>query len=271
MPAAFSFTITAPFWRMWWFRGLSMIILAGIIWSVFYVRIRGLKRKNELARKIDQMRLEALRLQMNPHFIFNSMNSIQHYINSNEKKLANIYLSKFADVMRMIIDYLQKAFIPVIIDINALELYIQLEQLRFENKFDYKIEIDPIIDVENSSIPPMIIQPYVENAIIHGLLNLPEQQGGKIKKGEVNIILRLENNVINCVVEDNGIGRKRAGELKKRQKSHKPVGMENTEARLRALNMLEKNKLDVNIVDLADKSGKALGTRVEIKIPLRND
>ena len=140
IPASFSFTIDAPYWQTWWFRFFLVLITGLLIWLSFYLRINNIKKKNTLLRKMDMLKLEALRSQMNPHFLFNSMNAIQHYINSNEKKQANDYLTKFAKLMRTILDNSQKTSITISEDIEALELYLSLEHLRFEDQFSYEIE-----------------------------------------------------------------------------------------------------------------------------------
>ncbi|MFH1320671.1 MAG: two-component regulator propeller domain-containing protein [Bacteroidota bacterium] len=261
--ATFSFIIATPFWKTGWFRVLALVIIAGIIWLGLFLRIQNIKRKIELDRKIDNLKLQALRSQMNPHFIFNSLNSIQHYINNNEKKPANIYLSKFADLIRLILENSQKSLVLISDNLKALKLYIELEQLRFENRFDYTIAVDPAIDIDYVKIPPMLIQPYVENALIHGLLPKPG-------KGEIHISLKRENIFVTCTVEDNGIGRKRSEELKKQNynKLYKPAGMKLTKERIETLNILKKSNLSVEVTDLANTKGEPSGTRVKIYIPL---
>ena len=265
-PATYSFHITAPYWDTWWFKTLAVFAFAGIISLIFYARIRNIKKANKLQRRMDNLKLEALRSQMNPHFIFNSMNAIQHYINGNDKKLANHYLTKFAALMRKILDNSQRETIPIEDDIKALELYIALEQMRFEDKFTYHLEIEDKIDSGYLEIPPNLIQPFVENAINHGLLN-------KKTPGKVSIALRMNKNYIHCIVEDDGVGREAASKMEAspHKLNHKPLGMQITRDRIQILNELEKSNLNVHIDDLHDEQGNAIGTRVNMKIPIETD
>ncbi len=261
-PASFSFTIDTPFWKTWWFRTGSLLLIASLTWFLIYVRMSNLKRKSDLNRRMDQIKLQALRSQMNPHFLFNSLNAVQHYINDNEKKLANIYLAKFAELIRLVLNNSQESKVSINEDLQALELYIQLQQLRFENRFEYTIEVGSSLDRDNVSIPPLLIQPYVENAITHGLLN-------KKGDGKVRIAMKLENNFIICTVEDDGIGRLQANEIRIYHKDlhHKPVGMKLTKERLETLNIIENSSLSVDIDDLTDEDGNPCGTKVTIYIP----
>ncbi|MCH8904659.1 MAG: histidine kinase [Bacteroidetes bacterium] len=263
-PVEFSFVIASPFWQKWWFRTTVIGLFAFIIWYFIYFRIRSIKKKNSLNSKMEQLKLEALRSQMNPHFIFNCMNTIQHYINSNEKKEANMFLSKFAELMRMILDNSQKSLVRLSDDLKALRLYLDLERLRFDNRFKYEINIGDGIDADSQLIPPMIIHPYVENAIIHGLLN-------KEAEGKVTVNLGLRDNFLICEVEDDGVGRARAEELKKDKHGHKPAGIKLTNERIETLNLLNQSQMHININDLYDENGKGNGTRVEIAIEANLD
>jgi len=265
-PTSFSFIIDTPYWETWWFRTFGVLSFAGAISLIFYIRIRNIRKSNALRLRMDRVKLEALRSQMNPHFIFNSMNAIQHYINGNDKKLANDYLTKFATLMRLILDNAQKESIPIEDDLKALELYITLEQLRFEDKFSYTINMDKNIDPGYLEIPPNLIQPFVENAINHGLLN-------KESPGSVTISMKMDKNYIHCIIEDDGIGREAAGQLKPSEfkTEHKPLGMQITKDRIQILNELEKSELNVAIEDLIGEDGNATGTRVIMKIPVGTD
>ena len=261
-PVTFSFKITAPFWKTWWFWALIALITGGLIWLTVHLRIQNIKWKAELNQKMEALKSQALRAQMNPHFLFNAMNSIQHYINNNEKEQANLYLSKFAQMMRAILDNSQKSTVSIADDLKALELFIEMEQLRFEGKFDYEITISKEIDSEYDQLPPMLIQPYVENAIMHGLRN-------KTEKGKLSISLVVEDNFLTCTIEDDGIGRKKADEIRKKEgeKTHEPAGMMITESRIQILNQLEGSKMNVKITDMKEEKGDEKGTRVKIYIP----
>ena len=264
-PATFTFTIDRPFWKTWWFILTSVcIILLALVLSIRY-RIRQIKhrekRKTELNKKIANIESQALRAQMNPHFIFNTLSSIQHYISNNDTDAALKYLSKFAKLMRRIMDNSKQQMIPVAEEIKALDLYLELEVMRFDKKFEYKISVDKSIDQNYDRIPSMIIQPYVENAIIHGLL--PKEGAGKIF-----INLQRQDETIMCTIEDNGIGREKSKEFKKnRVQQHKSMGMSITQERLDILNSSLNSRLNAEIIDLYE-DGQSSGTRVRLIIPL---
>ncbi|HEX8516418.1 MAG TPA: two-component regulator propeller domain-containing protein [Bacteroidia bacterium] len=267
-PAEFNFTIKAPFWKTAWFYvTLAILIVSALIISI-RLRIRGIKkkekRKTELNKKIANIELQALRAQMNPHFIFNTMASIQHYISNNDTDAALKYLSKFAKLMRSIIGNSKQQMIPIAEELHALNLYLELEIMRFTDKFEYSIIVDENIDSNYDRIPSMLIQPYVENAIIHGLL--PKEGHGKI-----SIHLQKQTESILCTIEDNGIGRERSNEFKKnRVQQHKSMGMSITQERLDILNSSLNQNLNAQIIDLFE-NGRPAGTRVQIMIPLETD
>lgn len=258
--------IKAPFWKEWWFVSGVILALFAIGLLAYYLRLKNIQQKKaEAESRALQSELQALRLQMNPHFIFNSLNSIQSFITENRQELASEYLALFARLMRMILDNSSKVTIPIAKELETLEIYLTLERVRFDNSFDYKFVIDPSVDIHWHTIPPMLIQPYIENSIKHGLR--PKTSGGIIK---IIMNMKDENNLL-CSIEDNGIGREKALELKsKRLTSHKSVAMEATKDRLDILNSLRKQKVSVKIIDLYQKE-IATGTRVELVIPLEDD
>jgi LytS/YehU family sensor histidine kinase len=230
-------------------------------------RIFNIKRqqKAELDRKVEMSKVElkALRSQMNPHFIFNSLNSIQHYIFNSKSDEAIKYLSKFARLVRIILNNSEKPTVTVGEDLEALKLYLELEQMRFEDKFDYEITVDPSVDIDYDIMPPLLMQPYVENAILHGLNPMSE-------KGKLMIRLDSKNNFLICTIIDNGIGREKAAEIKRTMpfSKHRSLGMKITEERLKILNEINSSRLSVNICDLKDKNGLPAGTKVELFVPL---
>jgi ligand-binding sensor domain-containing protein len=264
---AFTFTIKSPFYTTWWFILIIVLGFSTIIYFIVTIRIRNIKKQQRLdfERKVEvsKIELKALRSQMNPHFIFNSLNSIQHYIFNSKTDEAIKYLSKFARLVRIILNNSNKPTVTVGEDLEALKLYLELEQMRFEEKFDYEIFIDPSVDVDYDIMPPLLTQPYVENAILHGLN--PKQE-----KGKLTISLTSKDNFIICTIVDNGIGREKAAEIKRTMPGtkHKSLGMKITEDRLRILNEVNNSKLSVTISDLKDNAGKALGTKVELYIPI---
>ncbi len=260
--------IIKPLWfQSWFFRiPFTLLIIAGI-WFFVTRRIKMMHRKHEVEKRMLDIEkqlydteLQALRLQMNPHFIFNTLNSIQSYILENETDRAVDYLGKFSQLMRSILINSRESSIPVQDELKALRYYMDLEKLRFNDKFDYTIEIDPEVDEEFMEIPTMIIQPYIENAIIHGLVH-------KTGKGFIRVKVCLEGDHILWIIEDNGIGRRRAMEIQKESGlHHESRGMLITRERLDVLNKMNQENFSVRVIDLTDNEGKASGTRVEVRI-----
>lgn len=246
-------------------RNLALAIaLAGflfmlIVGGFFYIRHRNLQAN----RQTLQLELRSLRSQMNPHFIFNSLSSIHRYIWSNNQEEASDYLTKFSKLMRMILDNSQHTFIPLNKELESLRLYLDLEVLRCNNIFDYQIQVAENINDEEVLIPPMIIQPYVENAIWHGLVHRKE------KKGRLEIAVSLKGKVLEVMVTDNGIGRKMAMEIKeKKDRTHHSMGMKVTEGRIALIRKINNTKdANVEVRDLEDQGGLASGTQVRIILP----
>ena len=240
--------------------GAGILVAGGIISFLFYKRKRDAVQKQkeaEFKTEVSETEMKALRSQMNPHFIFNSLNSIGDYIAKNNTKLADEYLAKFAKLMRLILENSEKKEVPLSEDLKALELYMQLEALRLNQKFTYQIKVDEAIDAENTLIPPLILQPFVENSIWHGI---SKKEG----TGKILVHIKKEGEMINCIVEDDGIGRKLAaiqtGESKPAEKQS--LGMKITRARINILNKMKNSTADVQLFDLSQ------GTRVEVKLPL---
>jgi ligand-binding sensor domain-containing protein len=267
IPATATFTILPAWWQTTLFT-ISVILLSIVtVIALFIYQIKRIQKrqteKSELKNKIAETELKALRAQMNPHFVYNAINSVQYFITDNDPKSSQKYLAKFAKLIRYVVDNSKPAAIPLQTEIDALNLYLELESLRFETRFDYKIDIDKTIDITCTQIPSMLIQPYVENAIWHGLMH-------KGEKGRIDISMKMKGDVLMCLIEDNGIGRKRSEELKKLKgrKEYKSYGMTITKERLEIINQLNNLALTVNIVDLENENGSGTGTRVELNIPL---
>jgi len=262
--------ITPPWWATWTFRISFILFLIFIGWFIITRRFKQIRKKHEIEKKVLEIEKQvfdleqkALRLQMNPHFIFNSLNSIQCFIINNDSDKATLYLAKFAQLMRLILSNSRESFVPVKDEMKALVYYMDIEKLRFDNKFDYKIIIDPEIDEDFIGIPPMIIQPYVENAILHGIIH-------KHDRGNIFISLTLQLETILCIVEDNGVGREKAMEIKNQSGlEHKSRGMIITKDRLEILNKQLKGHISVNVIDLVDNNENPKGTKVEIIIPFK--
>ena len=264
---AFPFEINRPFYSSWWFISILLLLVSTIVYGIFLFRIYNIKKIQRLdfERKVEMSKIElkAMRSQMNPHFIFNSLNSIQHYIIHNKSDEATKYLSKFARLIRMILNNSDKPTVTVGEDIDTLRLYMELEQMRFEDKFEYDIVVDKSVDPDYDIMPPLLMQPYVENAILHGLNPKPE-------KGKLIIHIYSENNFLICTITDNGIGREKSSEIKRTMptKNHKSIGMKITEERLKILNEINASKLSVTITDLKNEQQVSEGTKVELFIPL---
>lgn len=260
--------IRPPFYKTWWFITLCIIFFAGAIYIWNKTRINQARKEEKLKAKFQQQiaetEMKALRAQMNPHFIFNSLNSIQKYILKNEHYEASQYLTKFSRLIRLILDHSNQNAISIGSELDLLKLYVEMESLRFDNKFDYQIETDSDISTETSEIPSMLIQPYVENAIWHGLLH-------KEDRGTLSIrFLKKDDHNIIVTIEDNGVGRERSAELKSKQVlKKKSYGIQITENRISIINRVQNINASAKITDLKNTDGKACGTRVELYIPVK--
>jgi len=214
-------------------------------------------------KKMAEVEMQALRAQMNPHFIFNSLNSINRYIVKSDSATASLYLTRFAKLIRLILDNSNSKSITLANEIQALSLYIEMESIRFDKKFTYDINVDSEIDIENTYVPPLIIQPYAENAIWHGLLH--KEDAGHLR---IDIVLKNEQ-MLQCIIEDDGVGREKARELKSKSvSSKKSLGMKLTESRLGLLSKQEVTERLITIKDLKDNEGNASGTKVILNIPV---
>jgi len=216
------------------------------------------RRKSRFMHQVSEVEMKALRAQMNPHFIFNSLNSINRYMQAKDTGTASDYLTRFAKVMRMILENSQYPEVPLQDDLKALELYMQLEALRMDNRFSYEVKVDDNIDPEITLVPPLILQPFVENAIWHGF-------SGKTDPGKIVIRVYKENNMLKCVVEDNGIGREKSAASKQPEKNKKSLGMKITRARIDIINQIKKSNAAVDLIDLAQ------GMRVVVTLPFEQE
>lgn len=238
--------------------GAGIFFLVAIFGFVLYSRKKDAiekKKEAEFNSQVANTELKALRAQMNPHFIYNSLNSINDYIDKHEMGIATTYTTKFSRLMRMILENSEHKEIPLADDLKALELYIQLENMRMQHKFTYEIIVDKNIDQENTLVPPLILQPFVENSIWHGI---SKKQG----EGKIRIHISKEGSMINCVVEDNGIGMRESSINKLNNKTDKKsLGMKITKARIDIINRLKKSNATVTLSDLQE------GTKIEVKLP----
>ena len=262
-PAEIKFRIYPPWWETTWFIIACILSGLGLTVLITYIIIRNKEEKNSLRRQISESERMALRSQMNPHFVFNALNSIQHFITMEDEMSANYYLSQFSKLIRRVFENSKETFISLENEITTLKLYLELEALRFEGKFEYELIVGEEIDTYDTELPSMIIQPFVENAIWHGLMP---------KRGEppkLTVAFEQAPQHLVCIVKDNGIGRKAAGAVSKKNLSeHKSSGISNTVRRLNLLSKMEGKHANVEITDLVDEQDKALGTLVTIKIPI---
>ena len=214
-------------------------------------------------QKMAEVEMQALRAQMNPHFIFNCLNSINRYIVKSDQATASLYLTRFAKLIRLILDNSNNKTVSLSNEIEALRLYIEMEMIRFEKQFTYSIEVDADVQPDHISVPPLIIQPFVENAIWHGLLH-------KETAGHLYISFsRKIPGILECTIEDDGVGREKAKALRSRSTSTKrSLGMKLTEDRLSLLNRQTLIDATVEILDLKDRTGESAGTKVILKIPV---
>ncbi len=262
-----SMYIIPPFWQRWWFIAAMAVVLAIIIHALYWLRLKQVREKekikSEYNQKIAEIEMKALRAQMNPHFIFNCLNSINRYIVKSDHATASLYLTRFSKLIRLILDNSNSKNVLLSNELEALKIYIEMESLRFNNKFTYNITLDKEVGVDIMEVPPLMIQPYVENAIWHGLLH-------KEASGHLSInISMLGDNMLQCVIEDDGVGREKAKEYKsKSATTKKSLGMKLTEDRISILNKHHSPNASITIVDLVAPDGEAAGTRVILKIPV---
>ncbi len=248
--------------RKSWIAILAIILFVVVLVALFINKNQ--KQKNIIEiQNSNLLRQKMLLSQMNPHFVFNSINSIQSFILDKKEKEAYSYLAKFSKLIRMVLNNTEELAIPLYQEIDLLKTYIELEQLRFENSFLFDLTIKDDLSVQSLFIPPMLIQPYVENAIWHGLMNLKNERPGTLK-----IEFTRSNNLMKIIIEDNGIGRLKAGSYEK-DSLHRPIAMKLTEKRLQMINKTYgQNGIKVEIHDLYDQNNNAIGTRVEVFLPL---
>ncbi|NJK83802.1 MAG: histidine kinase, partial [Saprospiraceae bacterium] len=237
--------INPPLWKTWWFVLPLVLALVAATSSLFLWRIHQLKKSAHISEALRASQLAALKVQMNPHFIFNALNSIQEFIVLNEKRLANQYLGKFADLMRLTLDMSNEPTISLQDEIRALQLYLELEALRFGDSLHYAIKVEEQLQIHEVLIPSMLVQPYIENALKHGLLHRKTQRILEVKFGKAQ-----KEGYIWCSIEDNGIGREQAGRLQEQQRRHKSFATSATQKRLELLNFGRKETILVEITDL---------------------
>lgn len=256
--ASVTLRVLAPWWQTTWFRSLAFLSLAALITLLYRYRIRQIRDRADLNRRISEAKIEALRSQMNPHFIFNCLSSLKSYVEKNETEKASLHLSKFAKLLRDVLDQSRSDVISLEEELNTLQRYVQLEQIRYKN-FDFRMDIQPEVPVRELRIPPLIIQPYVENAIWHGL------QYKTVGTGLLQVKVSMEKNDCRITVEDNGIGRTASMEHKKNELTlHQYHALNVTAERMDLFKRKFDNNARIDITDGTDTDGNAGGTRVTL-------
>jgi LytS/YehU family sensor histidine kinase len=259
------FEVVTPFWLTTWFELLVAVVFALGTWGLVSRRIRIIRRrqqeKEQLNKKMMEVERMALQAQMNPHFIFNCLTSVQQYIVDQDVPSANKYITGLARLIRLTLHNSSLAFIRLTDEIDYLSAYMALEKLRFKEKMEYSIDVDPQILQSSFYIPPMLIQPYVENSIRHGLRH---KKGGM---GYIRLRIRQdqpqERRGLTVIVEDNGIGRERSARYKTAEHiEYQSKGMTVTADRIRMINAAYGGNIRVEVIDLEDAAGQPAGTRV---------
>lgn len=254
------------FFQTWWFKFLVLSLVIGMLIWIYKIRTNKIRFEERLKvqyeNKLIELKMMALRSQMNPHFIFNSMNSIKSYLINKGKDEAIDYLTKFSVLMRTILENSKKELLTLQQEINALKLYILMENKRLQSPFEFELDIDDELDLFEAKIPPMIIQPHVENAIWHGLM--PKSKDRKLKLK----ILKTEQGFL-CIVEDNGVGRNHVDNSKSNAlRTKTSLGTSITKSRIDSFNKMNKSQINVEVEDLYDQMGNSIGTRVKIFVEL---
>jgi len=271
---SFAFDIQPPIWSLWWFWLIILTLLSITLYMLWRRRLQALRvqyeQKNktfllekenaEIEKKLTELNQQAFRQQMNPHFIFNALNTIKGYYAENDVKKASDYISKFSKLLRNILEN-KEQFIPLEREIQAIKLYLDLAGMRYENKFVFSVMTDSALNPAEVGIPPMLLQPFIENSLIHGIA---PKQG----KGTILIEFKISGNKLICDITDDGIGRM-ASSSKSRMGNHNSKATLLITEYLEALNNKENtNKFTLEIRDLIDKQGEAIGTRVALAMPL---
>lgn len=260
--AKISIVVNPPYWERFWFIALITVLLSSLLYFIYTLRVREINRRNELMNNINIYKQQSLRQQMNPHFIFNTLNSIQYYILERDTISSHKYLTKFARLMRLTLDNSQSPTIPLRDELDALRLYLDLESLRLEGKFSYTIDFGSNDSILEFKVPTLMIQPFVENAIWHGIMLKPD------KSGHVQIQLKEYDDYVLCTIQDNGVGRDEARRIRQANTpGHRSRGFQITQQRIDLLNSMYGQRFNIKVTDLFDSKGKPLGTLVSITIP----
>lgn len=255
----YSFHIASPFYARWWFIALCILLFTGAVYMLYRWQLKIQQRKSQQANELNVSKLTAIQSQMNPHFIFNSLNSIQDLILKGDTEQSYTYITTFSNLVRRTLSYSEKDFIDFDQEIKLLEIYLSLEKLRFRKDLQYELHYENLEDI---MLPPLLIQPFIENALVHGLLH---------KEGEKKLDIRFELKAdLVCIIEDNGIGREKAKTIRQRQRSdHESFSGKAIKNRFEILSNVLDGKFGYVYEDLYH-DGVACGTRVTLTIPVRH-
>ncbi|MFN8231801.1 MAG: histidine kinase [Bacteroidia bacterium] len=256
---SYSFVINAPFYTKWWFILFLILIFLMIVYKIYNWKLSIQQKKAKQINELNASKLTAIQSQMNPHFIFNSLNSIQDLILKGDVEKSYSYITTFSNLVRRTLSYSDKDFIDFEQEIKLLELYLSLEKLRFKKDFNFNLQTNQIVDIQ---IPPMLIQPFIENALIHGLLH---------KEGEKKLSILFElNEILTCKIEDNGIGREKAKAIKIRQRNnHESFSVKAIKKRFDILSETLNGSFGYSYEDIKE-DGVVVGTRVTLSIPIKH-
>ncbi len=267
-PQKISFIVQEPFWKTWWFSISWISFIVIVILILLRARVTSVRRKANLRherllmeKELLELEQKTLRLQMNPHFIFNALNSVQAFIVKEEDKTARYLLAKFSNLMRAVLENSKKKFITLEQEIKTLDQYLTIEKISRDSSFDYEINVPQELHTDDISIPPMLIQPFIENAIIHGIAQVSY-------KGIITISFDLKEGYLLCLITDNGVGREHAKELKSQiHHHHKSRALELIQSRLEIIGNGQEESLLFN--DLLNEDGSPCGTEVVMRIPFQ--
>jgi len=256
--------VSAPFWQTWWFWAAVIVIISALVFLIVNLRVRSVRKqaglKSAHEKELVELEAKALRAQMNPHFIFNCLNSIKSLIQQHEEEKSITYLTTFSKLIRTLFNNADKKQISLYDEIETCKLYLQLEAMRFGNKLSYSVDIDENIDLKSIDVPALIFQPFIENAIWHGIV--PMEKGGTVQ-----LMVMKENGTVKIVVEDDGIGRVASQQNKPASSIvHQSKGVNLTQSRLELDNLLQQRKAKLEIIDKEDEKGIATGTVVVITL-----
>jgi len=255
--ASVTLTVLPPWWRTWWFISMVLLSISALIIAFYRYRIRQIREKSALNQRIAEAKMEALQSQMNPHFIYNCLSSLKLYVEKNETEKASYYINKFATLMREILNNARSELISLQQELETLMGYVEMEKMRYKEQFDFQVDIHPDVPVQDIKIPSLLIQPYVENAIWHGL------QHKKTGKGLLLLQVSMRNGKCEVMVEDNGIGRSTTVTPRQQNNTlHPSHGLNITAERIDFYNKKYTANAKIEIVDLKDAAGCPEGTRV---------